>query len=59
MFVCDCRTLCDESERSLRDAQQRLSIKDGELQSMAVKCDEMAARLSDSDKLCSNLKNEV
>ena len=53
------RLLADESEKSLRDNQQRLSIKEDELQCMTTRCADLDSRLADSEKLTSNLRTEV
>lgn len=53
------RVLSDESERSLRDTQQRLEVKERELQSANIKCDEISSRLNESERRVSNLQTEV
>lgn len=51
--------LCDESEKSLRESQQRLCIKEDELQCMTGRCTDLESKLTEADKLTSNLRGEV
>lgn len=51
--------LADENDKSLRDHQQRLSIKEDELQCMTDRYHDMENRLTDSEKLVNTLKSEV
>lgn len=43
----------------MRDSQQRLEIKESEIQSLTIRQEELMNRLSDSEKLSSNQKSEV
>lgn len=53
------RMLADESDKSLKDVQQRALLKEDELLAMTNKYRDTEERLAEMGKLCTDLRHEV
>jgi len=51
--------LADESDKSLKDVQQRALLKEDELLAMTNKYRDTEERLAEMGKLCTDLRHEV